>query len=58
MKLSSYHIQCGDKINFITSSEHIGMACDRMYIIKDYKRTPLPPRNIIDSNKTVLLGRG
>lgn len=58
MKLSSYHQQCGDKINFITQPEHINMAYDRLYIIKEYKRTPHPARTLIDSKKTVLLGKG
>lgn len=58
MKVSSYHKQKGDTINFVTEPDHIGLECDRIYIFKDLEITPLPEKRFLDSAKSVLIGKG
>ena len=58
MRLSSYHKQKGDKINFISQQAHLGLKFDIMYIACERNDVPLPDAKYIKSNKVVLLGRG
>lgn len=58
MKISSYHKQLGDEINFITDAHQIGLMCDKMYMVCERKATPLPPRKLIDDNNTIIIGSG
>ena len=34
------------------------LACDKRYIFRENDDTPLPPRRLLDENKTILLGKG
>lgn len=43
MKISSYHKQMGDKINFVTKKDDIYRPFDLYYIIKEKSTTPQPP---------------
>ena len=58
MKLSSYHQQLGDTINFVRDEMDTTLACDKRYIFRENDDTPLPPRRLLDENKTILLGKG
>ena len=58
MKLSSYHQQLGDTINFVRDEVDTTLACDKRYIFRENEDTPLPPRRLLDENKTILLGKG
>lgn len=58
MRLSSYHKQQGDSINFITDETQLSFAYDKMYIAKELERTPLPQRKYLDDIKVELLGKG
>lgn len=58
MRLSSYHKQKGDKINFISQQSHLGLKFDIMYIACERNDVPLPDAKYIKNNKVVLLGRG
>ena len=42
-RISSYHKQKGDSINFISAEEDVNRPCDIMYIIKEQTKTPNPP---------------
>lgn len=56
-KISSYHKQKGDLINFIEEESHISFDYDIMYIVKDKKVTPMPPSRFIDNQKVRLIGK-
>ena len=43
MKISSYHKQLGDSINFVTTEDDIRRPYDIYYIFKEKKDTPNPP---------------
>ena len=43
MKISSYHKQLGDKVNFVTTKDDIYRPYELYYIIKEKQKTPLPP---------------
>ena len=58
MRLSSYHKQRGDKINFVTQDTHLTLPFDKMYITRENDNTPMPKRALLDDKRTVLLGRG
>ena len=58
MKVSSFHKQKGDEINFVTEVYHLGLEHDILYIFKDMEATPLPEKRFLDSIKTVLIGKG
>lgn len=56
MKLSSYHKQLGDSINFITEENHINFDYDIIYVLKERSSTPFPPLKILDNQKSKLIG--
>ena len=58
MKISSYHKQKGDTTFLISEPQHLSYAYDTMYIIKEKATSPMPPRKILDDNRTVLIGAG
>lgn len=58
MKISSYHKQRGDKINFITSEFQAAMQCDVMYITKEDESLKNPPIKYTTSNKSKIWGKG
>lgn len=58
MKLSSYHQQLGDTINFVDDEFKGNLECGIRYIFREKDSTPLPPKKYIDAANTILLGRG
>lgn len=58
MRLSSYHKQKGDKINFISQQTHLDLRYDIMYIACERDDTEKPDNKYIKDKRTVLLGRG
>jgi hypothetical protein len=56
-KISSYHKQQGDLINFIEDQYSITFDFDLMYIVKEKKVTPMPPTKFIDNPKVKLIGK-
>ena len=58
MRLSSYHKQKGDEVNFIEEEFQQTLQYDRIYIFREKETTDLPSRKILDDKKTVLLGQG
>lgn len=52
MKISSYHKQCGDTINFVVKEDDIRRPYDLYYIIKENSKTPNPPFDFY-TNKNV-----
>lgn len=58
MKLSSYHKQKGDTTFLISEIQHLSFAYDTLYIIKEKTTTPMPPRKLLDDNRTILIGAG
>ena len=51
MKISSYHKQLGDTINFVTSPNDIRRPYDLYYIIKENDKTPNPPVDMLTNRK-------
>ena len=43
MKISSYHKQLGDEVNFVEKNDDIYRPHDIYYIIKENSKTPNPP---------------
>lgn len=59
MKVSSYHKQRGDKINFVLQSCDINRPYDYCYLFRNNKDLPLPPvKMLVDKKHTRWLGRG
>lgn len=56
MKISSYHQQIGNLVNFVTEKYHINMLFDELYIIKEKRSTPRPAGNLIDDKRSRLIG--
>lgn len=57
MKISSFHKQEGDLINFVEEDYHINMSFDVYYIIKEKSSTPKPPGKLLDDKRVRLIGR-
>lgn len=51
MKISSFHKQKGDKINFVQSEYDIYRPYDLYYIIKEKETTPSPPLDFFTNSK-------
>jgi hypothetical protein len=51
MKISSYHKQLGDSVNFILNEFDIRRPYDVYYVIKEHKSTPNPPLDFFTNNK-------
>ena len=51
MKISSYHKQLGDTINFVTTADDIRRQYDLYYIIKENRKTPNPPLDFFTNSK-------
>ena len=51
MKISSYHKQLGDTINFVTTVDDIRRPYDLYYIIKENNKTPNPPLDFFTNSK-------
>lgn len=58
MKLSSYHKQRGDSINFITDKSQLSLSFDRMYIARNDDTTEVPSKKLLDDDRVMLLGKG
>ena len=43
MKISSYHKQLGDEVNFVTKEDDLNRPYDLMYIIKESSKIENPP---------------
>ncbi|MFW6001960.1 MAG: hypothetical protein ACOCQD_01325 [archaeon] len=57
MKLSSYHKQQQDIVNFVTKRDHINISFDTYYIIREKKTTPKPPGILRDDDRVKLIGK-
>ncbi len=57
MKISSYHKQLGDQINFVTRDIDINRPYDIYYIIKENKKTPNPPLQFFANRKVRWYGK-
>lgn len=57
MKLYSYHSQIGDKPIFITESWHLTNTHDVLYLIRELRHTPIPPGDVLDDRRTILMGK-
>ena len=57
MKISSYHQQLGDQINFVTSEYDIRRPYDIFYIIKEKNKTPHPPADLFLNPKVRFIGK-
>lgn len=51
MRISSYHKQIGDVVNFVTKEDDIRRPYDIYYIIKEDSKTPNPPLDFFMNNK-------
>lgn len=51
MRISSYHKQLGDIVNFVTKEDDIRRPYDVYYIIKEDSKTPNPPLDFFMNNK-------
>lgn len=51
MKISSYHKQLGDTVNFVTREVDIWRFYDIIYIIKENDETPNPPFQFFTDSK-------
>ena len=59
MKVSSYHKQRGDTVNFVLQSCDINRPYDYCYLFRNNKNLPLPPvKMLVDKKHTRWLGRG
>lgn len=57
MRLSSYHKQKGDEVNFVLSSEDIFRPYDLYYIVKENKKTPNPPLQFYTDSRVKWWGK-
>lgn len=57
MKISSYHKQLGDSVNFVMKQDDIYRPYDLYYIIKEKTRTPQPPIDFIVNPKVRWWGK-
>ena len=51
MKISSYHKQLGDQVNFVIKQDDIYRPYDLYYIIKENSKTPNPPFDFFTNSK-------
>jgi len=56
MKISSFHKQQGDLVNFVTEESHIKMIYDLFYVIREKTSTKRVPGALLDDKRTRLLG--
>lgn len=58
MKISSYHKQLGDIVNFVLKEDDINRVYDKCYILKNKDKTPEPPiRFFLDKGKVFWWGK-
>lgn len=58
MKISSFHKQQGDLVNFVSDEYEIFMSYDIYYLIREKDLTPKPPGRLLDDINVRLIGRG
>lgn len=58
MKISSFHKQQGDLVNFVEDEHQIYMSYDIYYLVREKDSTPKPPGRLLDDKKVRLIGRG
>lgn len=51
MRISSYHKQLGDQINFVEKEDDIRRPYDLYYVIKEKQSTPNPPMDFYTNSK-------
>ena len=51
MKISSYHKQLGDTINFVKTQDDVRRPYDLYYVIKENNKTPNPPLDFFTNKK-------
>ena len=56
MKISSFHKQQGDLINFVTEGSHIKMVYDLFYVIREKSSTKRVPGFLMDDKRARLIG--
>lgn len=57
MKISSYHKQMGDKVNFVLTKYDIYRPYDLYYILKENNKTPNPPLDLAVAGKIRWCGK-
>jgi len=57
MKVSSFHKQSGDLVNFVQDESHVNMLYDIFYIFKEKKRTPMPSGKLMEDKRMRLYGK-
>ena len=57
MKISSYHKQKGDQVNFVISEFDVDRPYDLYYIIKENSKTPNAPLRFYMDNKVRWWGK-
>lgn len=57
MKISSYHKQLGDKVNFVVKEDDIRRPYDLYYIIKEKQETPNAPLDFYLNTKVRWWGK-
>lgn len=57
MRISSYHKQMGDQVNFVTNEYDIRRPYDIYYVIKEKPKTPNPPPDFFLNSKVRFLGK-
>ena len=57
MKISSYHKQRGDNVTFITEEYMLTNNYHILYLIREYRHTPIPSGIFLDDIRTRLLGK-
>ena len=53
MKISSYHKQKGDQVNFITTEYDVNRPYDIIYIVKKSDKLQSPPAKFFDKRSRV-----
>lgn len=56
MKVSSFHRQIGDIINFVEEESHLKMTYDLIYIMREKRKTPRLHSKLIDDKRSRLMG--
>lgn len=57
MRISSYHKQMGDQVNFVTNEYDIRRPYDIYYVIKEQSKTPNPPADFFLNSKVRFIGK-
>ena len=57
MKISSYHKQSGDKVNFVMSENDINRPFDVYYICKENSKLPNPPGSLFIDRRVRWMGK-